>query len=309
VKAIILAAGLGTRLKPLTDFYAKPSLPVAGTPALWYAAYSLYKSLQINEFVLNTHHLSNSIVTACENNKLKEKLNFNFSFSDESQKLLGSLGGVIKCVEHLNQDEILVTNGDSISNIDWKSFLNHHKNSGAEITMHLRTFREKEKYSIIKFDETTKLIQEIQSPESHGVMFSGNYILNRKTIKNLKIDVLDFKKDLVLDLIKNQKAFAYYENCEWYDIGSPENYLTTNLEIIKNPFFKEIFNLNKAYEKSLKRNVLVSGEFTEKLSHDQKEHVLKLKNSVIHLDKRVQYDFKKNGIYLNKVFCELNIAQ
>ena len=91
-KAMIFAAGLGTRLKPMTDSIPKALVPVGGKPLLWHVINKL-KSSGIEDFVINVHHFPDAIIKYLNNNDLGVKI----SVSDESRVFLGSGGGIRFC--------------------------------------------------------------------------------------------------------------------------------------------------------------------------------------------------------------------
>ena len=130
MKAMIFAAGLGTRLKPLTDHMPKALVPVAGKPMLEHVIGKL-KAAGFNEIVINVHHFANQIIDF-----LKEKNNFGIQIwiSDETEELLDT-GGGIKKAAHFFDEPFLVHNADILSNVDLKALYEHHIASGNDATL------------------------------------------------------------------------------------------------------------------------------------------------------------------------------
>ena len=130
MKAMIFAAGLGTRLKPLTDHMPKALVPVAGKPMLEHVIDKL-KAAGFNEIVINVHHFANQIIDF-----LKEKNNFGIQIwiSDETEELLDT-GGGIKKAAHFFDEPFLVHNADILSNVDLKALYEHHLTSGNDATL------------------------------------------------------------------------------------------------------------------------------------------------------------------------------
>ena len=130
MKAMIFAAGLGTRLKPLTDHMPKALVPVAGKPMLEHVIEKL-KAAGFNEIVINVHHFANQIIDF-----LKEKNNFGIQIwiSDETEELLDT-GGGIKKAAHFFDEPFLVHNADILSNVDLKALYEHHLTSGNDATL------------------------------------------------------------------------------------------------------------------------------------------------------------------------------
>ena len=149
MKAMIFAAGLGTRLKPLTDHMPKALVPVAGKPMLEHVIGKL-KAAGFNEIVINVHHFANQIIDF-----LKEKNNFGIQIwiSDETEELLDT-GGGIKKAAHFFDEPFLVHNADILSNVDLKALYEHHIASGNDATL-LVSPRKTVRYLL--FDKGTRL--------------------------------------------------------------------------------------------------------------------------------------------------------
>lgn len=130
MKAMIFAAGLGTRLKPLTDHMPKALVPVAGKPMLEHVIGKL-KAAGYDEIVINVHHFANQIIDF-----LKEKNNFGIQIwiSDETEELLDT-GGGIKKAAHFFDEPFLVHNADILSNVDLRTLYEHHLTSGNDATL------------------------------------------------------------------------------------------------------------------------------------------------------------------------------
>ena len=127
---MIFAAGLGTRLKPLTDHIPKALVPVAGKPMLEHVIGKL-KSAGFDEIVINVHHFADQIIDF-----LKEKDNFGIRIwiSDESEELLDTGGGIKKAAPYFDEP-FLVHNADILSNIDLKAMYNYHLTSSNDATL------------------------------------------------------------------------------------------------------------------------------------------------------------------------------
>ena len=149
MKAMIFAAGLGTRLKPLTDHMPKALVPVAGKPMLEHVILKL-KSFGVDELVINVHHFAQQIIDF-----LKEKDNFGIKIwiSDESEELLETGGGIKKAAPFFDEP-FLVHNADILSNVDLKAMYDYHLTSGNDATL-LVSPRKTVRYLL--FNETNRL--------------------------------------------------------------------------------------------------------------------------------------------------------
>ena len=149
MKAMIFAAGLGTRLKPLTDHMPKALVPVAGKPMLEHVINKLI-SAGVDGIVINVHHFAQQIIDF-----LKEKDNFGIQIwiSDETGELLETGGGIKKAAPYFNEP-FLVHNADILSNLDLKAMYDFHVASGNDATL-LVSPRKTARYLL--FNEENKL--------------------------------------------------------------------------------------------------------------------------------------------------------
>lgn len=146
---MIFAAGLGTRLKPLTDHMPKALVPVSGKPMLEHVINKLI-SEGVDEIVINVHHFAQQIIDF-----LKEKNNFGIKIwiSDETDELLDTGGGIKKAAPYFNEP-FLVHNADILSNVNLKALYEYHLTSGNDATL-LVSPRKTVRY--LMFDETNRL--------------------------------------------------------------------------------------------------------------------------------------------------------
>ena len=149
MKAMIFAAGLGTRLKPFTDHMPKALVPVAGKPMLEHVIIKM-KSFGVEELVINVHNLAQQIIDF-----LKEKDNFGIKIwiSDETEELLETGGGIKKAAPFFDEP-FLVHNADILSNVDLKAMYDYHLTSGNDATL-LVSPRKTVRYLL--FNETNRL--------------------------------------------------------------------------------------------------------------------------------------------------------
>jgi len=132
MKAFILAAGFGTRLRPLTDHIPKPLIPILNIPSLFYTFF-LLRQAGITEIICNIHHHSLAIRRFIEASDLP---GLTITFSEEPV-ILGTGGGLKKCENLLGTDEFLLVNSDIITDIDFRALIRHHHQSGRPGTIAL----------------------------------------------------------------------------------------------------------------------------------------------------------------------------
>ena len=234
MKALILTAGLGTRLRPLTNERAKPSLPIVGVPTFWFSAWQLQKTLGIKEYALNLSHKPNSVKAAAEDAELVQTTGLRFHYSDETTQVLGSSGALVKLgASWIGTDTLAVCNGDSICFPDWVKMLDFHRRSKALITMHVRSFTNAlEQYTNIDVGSDGR-VRKFDAKSDRGTMFSGCYLFEPSLLQRLPSGVSQLLPSLLEPLTVEGKLYAYTENTEWFDTGSVATYAQTQFELLK----------------------------------------------------------------------------
>src|SRR5574344_1455894 len=152
MKAMIFAAALGPRLRPLTDTMPKALVPVAGKPMLEHVILKL-KSSGFDDITINIHHLGSQILDFL---KANDDFGVTIHISDETDKLLDTGGGIKKARRFLAADNepFLVHNVDILSNVDLYDFYMHHLSSGSKATV-LVSPRQTSRYLV--FDKQRRL--------------------------------------------------------------------------------------------------------------------------------------------------------
>ena len=133
MQALVLAAGLGTRLRPLTDACAKPAIPVAGEPLIrrivrWLAAHD------VNDLVVNLHYLPHTLTAVLGDGS---DLSVRVRYSWEQPRILGSAGGPRHALDIIGDDAFLIVNGDTLTDVNVRALVEAHHQSGALVTLAL----------------------------------------------------------------------------------------------------------------------------------------------------------------------------
>jgi len=228
--AMIFAAGLGTRLYPLTNDKPKALAPFGNSTLLEYNLGFLSR-FGIEKFIVNTHHFADKIEEYLYDN---EYFNHDIIISYEKE-LLDTGGGLAKVREVVDDDYILLFNVDVISNIDIEKMLEYHRENKAKITLATRN-RDTSRYLL--FDNNNKMIGwknektgEMKScadfVESKKMAFSGISIINVDILDKLgkveKKSIIDF----YLDVCGEYKIQAYqHDEDYWFDCGNLEKLKT-----------------------------------------------------------------------------------
>ena len=226
---MILAAGLGTRLKPMTNTVPKALVEINNKTLLEIAILNLCSS-GFDDIIINVHHFSEKVIEFVKLNKFEAKI----TISDESEKLLDTGGGLFFAKEFFDKKEpFLIYNVDILSDIDLKKLHNSHIKSNAIGTVAVRN-RSTSRYLL--FDENknlsgwkniksgeTKIVRQNQK-DLTPLAFSGIQIIDPKIFelyeKIGKFSIID----VLLSLAKNEQIKAFrHDNDFWMDLGKPEN--------------------------------------------------------------------------------------
>jgi NDP-sugar pyrophosphorylase family protein len=229
MKAMILAAGLGSRLQPITQYIPK-ALTKINDLTLLEILITRLKRFGIKEVIINIHHFADQIADFIEEQK---QFGINISFSDERGQLLDTGGGIKHAEWFLNDGKpFLVHNVDVISTIDLNDFAGYHKKCGCLATLAVRKrntsryflFNDKEVLCGWKNISTGKQIITNQSPILHPFAFSGIHIINPEIFDLIERTGKFSIVDEYLRLSNNYKICAYrHDNTEWLDLGNIEN--------------------------------------------------------------------------------------
>jgi NDP-sugar pyrophosphorylase family protein len=227
MKAMIFAAGLGTRLKPLTDRKPKALVELGGKTLLE-RTIGYLKSYGVSDITINVHHYAQQI-----RDFLEQHHDFGLSIhvSDESDLLLDTGGGVLRAKRFLHGDgPILLINVDILTNLDLNRLIAFHRESGALASLVVRR-RKTSRYLL--FDQENRLSgwqntttgeQKVSRPKAVTsavpMAFSGIHVI-RPELLSLIVELGKFSIiDLYLRLSANEKILAFYDQESlWMDLG------------------------------------------------------------------------------------------
>ncbi len=229
---LILAAGLGTRLRPLTESVPKPLLPICGTPLIQIIMEKL-SSLGISRFAMNTHYKPEIFVKFLDSAGLSGKVTI---FHEE--KILGTGGVLPNCREFLERyDHFILHNGDIVAEMDFEALIHRHLSSGASATMALIDGPENR---VLSFggsigDICGRLGTEPPST-SKLLTYSGISVFSRRIFEHVPpVPTYITLVDILLDAISSRpgsvKGFVPQE-FYWNDVGTFERYHAAHREII-----------------------------------------------------------------------------
>jgi mannose-1-phosphate guanylyltransferase len=230
VPALVLTAGFGTRLRPLSAVRAKPAMPVAGDPLVrrilgWLRASGVARA------VLNLHHLPET-VTAAVGDGADLGLSVRYSWE---QAILGSAGGPRRALPLLDADGFLIVNGDTLTDLDVDGLVAEHERSGALVTLALIPNPDPEHYGGVLVDDSGAVTRFVPrgtpGPSWH---FVGVQVARARTFERVPADTpWESVGGLYPALMKERPGSvrAYRTDGVFRDIGTPADYLDTSLAL------------------------------------------------------------------------------
>ncbi len=232
MQAIILAGGMGTRLRPLTYTLPKPMLPIAGRPVLAHLVESLAEA-GCREVIITTNYLAEIV----EDRLTRLSLPIPVRCVKE-HKPLGTAGCVRNLYDEL-EDRFLIIQGDAVADINYGDFWNFHGQSGADVSIAVMKVADTREFGVCDVDAVGRIrrFQEKPRPEDafSDLASSGIYVLEKQTFERVPAGVpFDFARQLFPDLMeRGSKFFAWRMNGFWLDIGKSATYLEGNLKLIE----------------------------------------------------------------------------
>ncbi len=226
MKAMLLAAGRGERLRPLTETLPKPMIQVAGKPLISHTL-SYLKRCGVREVIVNLHHLGESIQEYVGDGR---QWGLRVLYSWE-RKLLGTGGGIQKAAPHLFGSSFLVMNADILVELDLKDVLRFHGENHAAVTMVLRRDPEAERYGVIETDGyglVRQILGRLPVPPGpwNRLMFTGVHVLEPEVFGYMTGQQNAFSIiDVYLDMLRaGERIMGYEMNGFWTDLGTPARY-------------------------------------------------------------------------------------
>ena len=232
---MVLAAGFGTRLQPLTRVLPKPMFPVLGRPLLSHI-FDLLLSANITETAVNIHHLPECIVNYFNNER---SLQLNLHFSRE-ERILGTAGGIKKMQSFLKDDPFILINSDIITDIDLNQVIDFHEQNNSKLTLVVRRDNSVEQYDPIEICEDGRIVHFIGAssknlPENTAqVMFTGIQVIDPEIFERIPSgQFYGTTEDVFPKMVEDGlPVYGYLHKGYWKDMGNRENYLQVNIDAL-----------------------------------------------------------------------------
>lgn len=233
MKAMIMAAGVGSRLMPLTKDIPKPMVPMGNMPVMEHAV-RLLARCGFGSVIANLYYQGEVISNYFGNGK---DFGLSMSYSRE-EELMGTAGGVKRCAGFLNETFVVVS-GDALTDIDLGLLVRLHKAKGALATIALKTMEDVEQFGVVITDENDKIISFQEKPKREMALSNrvntGIYVFEPEIFKYIPANrFYDFGQQVFPALVKAGAPFyGVPVNGYWCDIGSINTYRTAQADLLE----------------------------------------------------------------------------
>ncbi|WP_179829521.1 mannose-1-phosphate guanyltransferase [Nocardiopsis aegyptia] len=241
MKAVLMAGGEGTRLRPMTANQPKPLLPVVNKPIMEHVLLLLRKH-GFTETVVTVQFLATLIRNYFGDG---EELGMKLDYVAEEVPL-GTAGSVKNAEEYLRGEPFLVISGDALTDIDLTDMVRFHKESGAKVTIALKRVPNPLEFGIIIVDEQGRIQRFLEKP-TWGQVFSdtvntGIYIMEPEVLERVAAgEVVDWSGDVFPELLEEgEPLYGYIADGYWEDVGTHESYLSAQADVLSGKVDVEI---------------------------------------------------------------------
>jgi mannose-1-phosphate guanylyltransferase / phosphomannomutase len=232
MRAVVMAGGEGTRLRPLTSNQPKPMVPIVGKPCMEHIL-ELLRAHEFTDVVVTVAFLPQAIRTYFGDG---ETLGLSIEYSVEESPL-GTAGSVRLASDRLDET-FLVISGDALCDIDLRKIVDFHQEKGAAVTIGLKSVENPLEFGIVVTDEEGRVERFLEKP-SWGQVFSdtintGIYVLEPEVLRHIPTDrPFDFSKELFPLLLEmGRPIYGYVCEGYWQDIGNLDQYRQANFDAL-----------------------------------------------------------------------------
>jgi NDP-sugar pyrophosphorylase family protein len=235
MKAMILAAGFGTRLRPLTNKVPKPMVPIMNRPILEHTIH-LLRSNGISDITVNLHHLPEMIQEYFGDGK---DFGVQLHWSHEPE-ILGTAGGIKKAQQFLEGDSFLVINSDVIVDIDLNEVIAFHKTQGSALTRVVREGASPEQCDPIEVDDNDRIVHMVGASsmnmpdDTTRVLFTGIQVMEPEIFDRIPENKFyGTTTDVFPGMLEDElPMFVYWHRGYWKDIGTIQCYLDVHKDLL-----------------------------------------------------------------------------
>ncbi len=233
MRALMLSAGVGERMRPLTDHLPKPLLPIANRPVAAYVLEHLARH-GFTEVVANLHYRADAIEEALGDGS---EFGVSLHYSRE-EDLLGSAGGTKRCAEFLKDDTFLVIGSDDLTDMDLSELLRRHRQAGAVASIGLVEVEETSQFGIVVTAEDGRIQKFVEKPKGPSPSNTANtqiYLFEPEILDLIPPEgFYDYGFNLFPRLVESGAPFYGFSlPGYWRDIGKVCDYLAAQKEMLE----------------------------------------------------------------------------
>ncbi len=231
MKAVVLAGGFGTRLRPLSCSRPKTLFPLANQPLIDYTLQNLADG-GVDTIILSVYYMAENIVRYLG----PTKYNMGILYSRE-QRPLGKGGGIKNAEDLLNDEPFIVINGDIITDLNLRRLIGFHEEKGGLATIALSQVMDPSRYGSVELDRDGRIIRFVEKPEPgmapSNLINAGIYVLEPEVLDYMPSGKkFDTEVEVFPVLAQERRLFGFEFHGYWTDIGVPEEYLNANAAIL-----------------------------------------------------------------------------
>ncbi|MGZ6826944.1 MAG: sugar phosphate nucleotidyltransferase, partial [Mycobacteriales bacterium] len=241
MRAVVMAGGEGTRLRPMTANQPKPLLPVVNKPIMEHVL-RLLKRHGFDETVVTVQFLASLVRTYFGDG---DELGMHLSYATEETPL-GTAGSVLNAQDALRDDSFLVISGDALTDIDLGAVVAAHREQGALVTVCLKRVPDPVEFGIVITDEAGRIERFLEKP-TWGQVFSdtvntGIYVMEPEVFRHVAADrAVDWSGDVFPSLLAaGAPVFGYVADGYWEDVGTHDSYLKVQADVLNRQVDVEI---------------------------------------------------------------------
>ena len=254
VEAIILAGGLGTRLREAVPDLPKCMAPVVGKPFISFVIDAL-RMQGVEHFIFSLGYKADAIESFLQEHY--PTLSYSVAIEEEP---LGTGGAIQLAIQQAQTENVLIANGDTLFRIQYKDLLAIHQENYAECTLALKPMRNFNRYGVVELDAANRIVSFKEKQHyDEGLINGGIYLVNKSAFLNRKLPPkFSFEKDYLEAFCKESKFFGAIQEGYFIDIGIPEDYNKAQTDLKSTPL--DLNKVDKTWTLFLDRDGVINDE-------------------------------------------------
>lgn len=233
MKALVLAGGFGTRLRPLTYTRPKHLLPVGNVPHIEHVL-DLIRRSGVEEVVLLTSYLADAFRDTVETGR---RIGLTVHVAHEEEPL-GTAGALENARELIAGESFIAFNGDILTDVDLGALVEWHGDRGAEATIFLVPVEDPSAFGVVPTDDDGRVLGFIEKPPPGeaptNMINAGVYVMEADVLERIPAgEVWSAERQLFPELAAAGHLFAVSLDAYWMDVGTPDKYLQANLDALE----------------------------------------------------------------------------